>query len=317
MKFRVDVIKTDDNGNEIGRVTADEYLYEFEAIERVMTENQKLKESGENGHVHMHVIEEEGDRKYHEEPEDSEEDTDYTTEEFLQFEYDRVKDDNWQTVTFKIEKDEQKSVDREEHQKALLELIDESPIHKLISVEKSTEEEIKEKLAETYENYKPMKLQKKLRPLTMRWAYDGGGIACGPVEGSTITEIMFHDDDNCPYFVSATRMSEFVNVYVSEVSLFALLLWLGIGNSNVNDYMQKIAKYSVEEYETELGGYDQILDSKYRDEMILVLTMNNYYIHHDYENPSPEEMLDVFRGNKLNIGLPMGWYDEDEMEDED
>ena len=161
-----------------------------------------------------------------------------------------------------------------------------------------------------------MKLQKTLYPITMRWAYDGGGIACGPVEGSTITEIMFHDEENCPYFVSASRMSEFVNVYASEVSLFDLLLWAGIGDSNIEDYMQKIEKYSVAEFDTEIGEYDDILESDYKDEMILVLAMNNYYLHHDTENPDPDEMLEVVRDKQFNIGLPMGWGYDEEEEDE-
>ena len=51
--------------------------------------------------------------------------------------------------------------------------------------------------------------------------------------------------------------------------------------------------------------------------MILVIAMNNYYIHHDNENPDPEEMLDVFRDRQFYIGLPMGWgYDDEEKAEE-
>ena len=174
------------------------------------------------------------------EEDEEEEDSEYTLDDYLEFEYDRVKNENWMTLTFSIDGEEQKNVAREDNQKRLLDLIDESPSHKLLSYEKSTEEEVKDTLRQTYTDYKPMTLLNELDPKTMRWAYDGGGIACGPIEGSYITEILFHDENNCPYFVSVSRMSEYMNVYASEVSLFDLLLWAGIGDSNIEDYLEKV-----------------------------------------------------------------------------
>lgn len=319
MKFRVDVVKTNEAGEEISRTTAGEYEFEFEAIAALQEEDQKLKASGENAHMDLRMIEEEGDRLYHEEPKEVEDkkEIDYTPEDYLDFEYERVGGDNWRTINFTVGDDSMQDVAREENQKWLLDMIEESDFHKLVSMYPSTEEEIKKELSRTYENYMPMKLSKKLDPLAMRWAYDGGGIACGPVDGSYITEIMFHDEEGRPYFVSMSRMSEFMNVYVSEVSLFDLQLWFGNRYANSEDYMQKIEKYASIEFNTELGEYDEILESEYKDEMILVIAMNNYFVHHDSENPDPEEMLGVFRSKQFFVGLPMGWsWDDEEEEDE-
>ena len=35
-----------------------------------------------------------------------------------------------------------------------------------------------------------------MKILNMRWGYDGGGMACGPVEGSAIVEIMVREDND-------------------------------------------------------------------------------------------------------------------------
>ena len=319
MKFRVDVVNTNEAGEEISRTAIGEYEFEFEAIAALQEEDQKLKASGENAHMDLRIIEEEGDRMYREEPGDEdEEEIDLIPDDYLQLEYERVEGENWRTINFTVGDSPMQDVGKEETQEGLLDMIEKSDYHTLVSMYPSTEEEIKNELAQTYTNYKPMKLRKKLNPIAMRWAYDGGGFACGPVEGSYITEIMFHDEEGRPYFVSVSRMMEFIHGYVSEVSLFDLQLMFGRRDANSDDYMEKLEKYSTEEFDTELGYYDEILKSEYRDEMILVTAMNNYFIGHVAENPDPEEMLEVFRRKEFFVGLPMGWnWDDEEEEDED
>ena len=48
----------------------------------------------------------------------------------------------------------------------------------------------------------------------MRWGYDGGGIACGPVEGNTIVEICVTANDHHNYFVVASRTGEFEKITI-------------------------------------------------------------------------------------------------------
>lgn len=156
----------------------------------------------------------------------------------------------------------------------------------------------------------------KSGPVAMRWGYDGGGIACGPVEGSTITEIMFRDREGKSYFVSATRMSEFVNLYVSEVSLYDIHFYFADRNANMDAEMQKVDKYSLWKAETELGGYEYIEESPYPTELKMVLSANDYYYNQN-DDPDPKEWLDGVRNGDITIEYPkVGWDDEEDDEDE-
>ena len=47
-----------------------------------------------------------------------------------------------------------------------------------------------------------------MKILNMRWGYDGGCMACGPVEGSAIVEIMVREDNGTTAFVTASRMED-------------------------------------------------------------------------------------------------------------
>lgn len=46
----------------------------------------------------------------------------------------------------------------------------------------------------------------------MRWGYDGGGVACGPVEGNTIVEICVTEDDKHNYFVLVNLVHKFRSI---------------------------------------------------------------------------------------------------------
>ena len=51
----------------------------------------------------------------------------------------------------------------------------------------------------------------------MRWGYDGGGIACRPVEGNTLVELKVVDPaTKRVYFVLNSRMAEFNQIMISE-----------------------------------------------------------------------------------------------------
>ena len=53
----------------------------------------------------------------------------------------------------------------------------------------------------------------------MRWGYDGGGVACGPVSGSSVVEVCVTDERH-NYFVIVSEMDGFQRVGVSPMPLF-------------------------------------------------------------------------------------------------
>ena len=47
-----------------------------------------------------------------------------------------------------------------------------------------------------------------VKMINLRWGYDGGGMACGPVEGNTLVELCVTAEDHRNYFILFSRMGE-------------------------------------------------------------------------------------------------------------
>ena len=155
---------------------------------------------------------------------------------------------------------------------------------------------------------------KTLNVLEMRWGYTGDQMACGPVEGSTITEMTFRTADGKLYFVSVSRMMEFFNAYVSEVPLYEIEFWIDDRHVELEDALEKLNKYSKERYSSELGEYDEMEKSEFLEEMKLVLCANDYFRSNMDEEPDPEEWLEQYRDGNIAIELLKPDWDEEEEE---
>lgn len=137
----------------------------------------------------------------------------------------------------------------------------------------------------------------KMKAISMRWGYDGGGIACGPVEGSTVAEITFLDEDGRFVFVSASRLMEFVNLFVSPVPLYDLLIQLAI--SEDIEYERKIlTKTAKEKYSIELPYTEDINESKYCGELYLTLIANDHYELGDGEKEAEDWIYEYNNGGE-------------------
>ena len=156
---------------------------------------------------------------------------------------------------------------------------------------------------------------KTLNVLQMRWCYTGDKMACGPVEGSTVTEMVFRTDDGKLYFVSVTRMMEFFNAYVSDVSLYDILYWIDDMDVEMEDSVEKLNKYSKEMYSTELGEYDEIEESEYLEELTLVICANDYHWNSSEKDLDPEEWLEEYREGNFETELPRPAWEDDEEEE--
>ena len=113
----------------------------------------------------------------------------------------------------------------------------------------------------------------------MRWGYDGGGVACGPVEGNTIVEICVTGDDHHNYFVLVSRMMSFERVFVSEMPLFDLLIHMNHYDVDMEDEMEKVEESSFEDYDYEIGDEpEELATSEYAKVIHLArLAMQTYY----------------------------------------
>ena len=117
-----------------------------------------------------------------------------------------------------------------------------------------------------------------MKARNMRWGYDGGGIACGPVDGNTIVELMVMDEKGHHFFIADSKMMEFENIYISEVPLFDLLMKLFYG-CDFEYENEKVNKLSVEAYDFEsFDPPEEMERSRFANAIHLVrLAMEEYY----------------------------------------
>ena len=84
----------------------------------------------------------------------------------------------------------------------------------------------------------------------MRWGYDGGGIACGPVEGSYMVETLVADDEEHNYFILCSRLCDDYRIDIAEVPLFDLMMYAPLGEAFEYE-LRKVETVSIEEYDFE------------------------------------------------------------------
>ena len=88
-----------------------------------------------------------------------------------------------------------------------------------------------------------------MKILGMRWGYDGGGFACGPVEGSTVVELIVADSDRHMHFVVASRMGQYEHIYISPVSIYDLFISGNCFEVDFNATYELIEKLVNEDYD--------------------------------------------------------------------
>ncbi len=143
----------------------------------------------------------------------------------------------------------------------------------------------------------------------MRWGYDGGGIACGPVEGSSIVELCLLKDEQL-YFVALTRMSEFEHIFVTDMPVFDILMRMSLYGIDFEHEFNKVRTHSVEEYDYEIGDLPEELDeSEFAKAIQLArLAMHKYYvegINEGNESAEATEFIQEYLDEELeSIDLP-------------
>lgn len=111
-----------------------------------------------------------------------------------------------------------------------------------------------------------------------RWGYDGGGIACGPVEGSIMTELMILDDDGHTHFVTASQFNEFGKIMITDFPILDVLVHLTDHDVDFDYEWGKVQDIINDSYDYELNSYDSegfpfrdIYTSKYSKAIYLAI----------------------------------------------
>ncbi len=165
---------------------------------------------------------------------------------------------------------------------------------------------------------------------SMRWGYDGGGVACGPVEGNTVVEICVTGNDEHNYFVLAMRMMEYQKIMVSTMPLFDILIHSNHYDVDFGNEWEKCTSNFKEVYDYEIGGApeEEIEKSEFfRAIQVVRAAMWEFFGSEEEDDAEgAKEYISEYVGKKLEeIELPefeegrddYGDFEEDEDDEED
>lgn len=159
----------------------------------------------------------------------------------------------------------------------------------------------------------------------MRWGYDGGGVACGPVEGNTLVEVAAMDKEGHMIFVLDSKFQEFEHVYVSETPLFDLFMYMNRYKADWEYEYSKVQEATVYDCEFTIGeDDDNNIPNEYSKLIQLArLGMKEYYENYNSVEATEDSAMDFAKDyideDIDTIELPEVKYenDDDFWEDEE
>lgn len=156
----------------------------------------------------------------------------------------------------------------------------------------------------------------------MRWGYDGGGVACGPVSGSSVVEVCVTDERH-NYFVIVSEMDGFQRVGVSPIPLFDILIHMMHYDVQFDEEFAKYESNVIEDYDFEIGDEpDEMYESKYAKVIHLARLAMQAYMELDdggSETAAAEKFIEPYIGEDVDeMDLPEleEEIDEDELDEE-
>ncbi len=155
----------------------------------------------------------------------------------------------------------------------------------------------------------------------MRWGFDGGGVACGPIEGSRYVEICVTGNDQHNYFVVVSRMMEYERIFVSTMPLFDILIHMNHADVDYSAELAKCTANCVEEYDCVVSDtLQEELDGTDFAKVILLarVAMQDYYEYEDEESDSDtaRDYIEPYVGKTLE-DMVIPEYAMDDEEDMD
>ena len=153
----------------------------------------------------------------------------------------------------------------------------------------------------------------------MRWGYDGGGFACGPVDGSVYYELTVEDDNLETVYICASTMQCFARINVTKESYY------DAGLKQDFDTVMRIMENSIEDYDyDETDDPDSVVaDSKYINAIHILRSAmyDQEYLVEDMNDETAAKFIAPYLDKDLNsIDLPelhSPYRDDDEEDEED
>lgn len=135
----------------------------------------------------------------------------------------------------------------------------------------------------------------EMKVRNMRWGYDGGGMACGPVSGSMVVEVCVTDKERHNFFVVVSQMDNFQRVGVSPMPLFDVLMHMMHYDVQFDDEFAKYESNVIEDYDFEIGEEpEEMSGSRFAKVIHLARLAMQAYIELDTDTESEAEAAEEF-----------------------
>ena len=100
---------------------------------------------------------------------------------------------------------------------------------------------------------------------SLRWGYDGGGVACGPVSGSCMTEVCVTDGEGRNYWVIDSRYEDYEQIIVSPMPLFDVMMHMMHPDVELEHEYEKCKEVAMEIFDFMIFEPDETIEeSDYR-----------------------------------------------------
>ena len=148
---------------------------------------------------------------------------------------------------------------------------------------------------------------------SLRWGYDGGGMACGPVSGSMVVEVCVTDKEG-----------HFQRIGVSPMPLYDILIHMMHYDVKFDEEFAKYESNVIEDYDFEIGEEPkEMLQSRFAKVIHLARLAMQAYIDLDDDTVSEadaaEEFIEPYADRDVDeMDLPEleDIVDEDEWDEE-
>ena len=95
---------------------------------------------------------------------------------------------------------------------------------------------------------------------SLRWGYDGGGAACGPVSGSCIAEVCATDEEGRNFWIIDSRYEEFEKIIVSPMPLFDVMMHMMHPDVQLEHEYEKCKEQGIEIFDFMIYKPDETLE---------------------------------------------------------
>ena len=156
---------------------------------------------------------------------------------------------------------------------------------------------------------------------SLRWGYDGGGFACGPVEGNSIVELTAIDDAGNLVFTLGSSNGEGIDFKVSDMPLYDLMINLTDDDVDFEEVLGKAESHAISSFGAIWGDEvpEEMLESKYKPLLSVAFAALYHYMNTSTEDEVlPEEFLKEFVDEDGVItNIPEISFDDDDEDYED